>query len=255
MGFSTSKSSRFEHGDVGRDVVRRGGDARAGHDDFRLGRGQGNAAVGGKKNPDQGHFSVRGDCVSVAAHEGGLMPKFLRRHSVAVLTIAALASFHIAHAQNAAPPAGAFRDNPAWTVVDGALTTQAEAGKTPLVSQGHARRQRHHLRFPRARRRARHVVRAGADMPSSSSGMATGSPSRCGSARRASTWASTRPSPHSCSTCATVPTFVVTSASKAPVKARSGITKTAADLHSSSCARRVRSRCATLASSRPISNN
>jgi hypothetical protein len=63
------------------------------------------------------------------------MPKFLRRHSVAVLTIAALASFHIASAQNATPPAGAFRDNPAWTVVDGALTTQAEAGKTPLVSR------------------------------------------------------------------------------------------------------------------------
>jgi hypothetical protein len=62
------------------------------------------------------------------------MSKFLLRRTVAVLTIAALASFHIASAQNATP-AGAFRDNPAWTVVDGALTTQAEAGKTPLVSR------------------------------------------------------------------------------------------------------------------------
>ena len=42
------------------------------------------------------------------------MSKFLRRHSVAVLTIAALASFHIASAQNAASPGAAFRDNPAW---------------------------------------------------------------------------------------------------------------------------------------------
>ncbi len=32
-------------------------------------------------------------------------------------------------------PDAAFRDNPAWTVADGALTTQAEAGKTPLVSR------------------------------------------------------------------------------------------------------------------------
>jgi hypothetical protein len=63
------------------------------------------------------------------------MSKFLRRHSVAVLTIAALASFHISSDQNATRPVGAFRDNPAWTVVDGALTTQAEAGKTPLVSR------------------------------------------------------------------------------------------------------------------------
>ena len=50
----------LEHGDVGRDVVRRGGDARAGDDDFGLRRGQGNAAVGGKKNPDQGRFSFVG---------------------------------------------------------------------------------------------------------------------------------------------------------------------------------------------------
>jgi len=62
------------------------------------------------------------------------MPKFLLRRPVAVLTMLALASFHIASAENA-PPTAAFRDNPAWTVVDGALTTQAEAGKTPLISR------------------------------------------------------------------------------------------------------------------------
>ena len=62
------------------------------------------------------------------------MPKFLRRYAVAVLTIAALATFHIANAQNAIS-GNAFRDNPAWTMADGALTTQAEAGRTPLVSR------------------------------------------------------------------------------------------------------------------------
>src|SRR5262245_18261659 len=62
------------------------------------------------------------------------MPKFLLRRPVAVLTMVALASFHIARAENAAP-GGAFRDNPAWSVADGALTTQAEAGKTPLISR------------------------------------------------------------------------------------------------------------------------
>ncbi|MES1263453.1 MAG: hypothetical protein ABUL69_03800, partial [Peristeroidobacter soli] len=62
------------------------------------------------------------------------MPKFLLRRPVAVLTMVVLASFQIARAENAAP-GGAFRDNPAWPVVDGALTTQAEAGKTPLVSR------------------------------------------------------------------------------------------------------------------------
>jgi len=62
------------------------------------------------------------------------MPKFLLRRPVAVLTMLALASFHIASAENA-PPAPAFRDNPAWTAADGVLTTQAEAGKTPLISR------------------------------------------------------------------------------------------------------------------------
>ena len=142
------------------------------------GRGQGNAAVGGKKHPDQGPFLVRGDCVSVAAHEGGFMPRFLRRHVLAVLTIAALASFHIAGAQNAiarrAPPSGT---TPAWTVADGALTTQAEAGKTPPGFPRHACRQHHLLRIPRARRCAAPRCTCRAGMPSSSSGMATGSPS------------------------------------------------------------------------------
>ena len=54
------------------------------------------------------------------------MPKFLRRHSVAVLTISALASFHIVNAQNAGS-GNAFRDNPAWTVVDWIAVPQLAA--------------------------------------------------------------------------------------------------------------------------------
>ncbi len=63
------------------------------------------------------------------------MPRFLRRYVLAVLTICALASFVAAEAQTPSGQSTAFRDNAAWTVVDGALTTQAEAGKTPLVSR------------------------------------------------------------------------------------------------------------------------
>ena len=62
------------------------------------------------------------------------MPRFLRRHVLAVMTICALASFP-AQAQAPSGPGAAFRDNAAWTVTDGALTTQSEAGKTPLVSR------------------------------------------------------------------------------------------------------------------------
>ena len=47
------------------------------------------------------------------------------RHVLAVVTICALASFQAAGAEDA--PGGAFRDNPAWTVSDGALTTQGPA--------------------------------------------------------------------------------------------------------------------------------
>jgi hypothetical protein len=45
-----------------------------------------------------------------------------RRHTLAVLTIVALTSFQGALAQS---PGNAFRDNPDWSVVDGALTTQS----------------------------------------------------------------------------------------------------------------------------------
>ena len=63
------------------------------------------------------------------------MPRFLRRHVLAVLTMTALTSFLAAQAQTPPASGSAFRDNPAWTLADGALTTQAEAGKTPLVSR------------------------------------------------------------------------------------------------------------------------
>jgi hypothetical protein len=51
------------------------------------------------------------------------MLKFRGRQTLAVLTIAALASFIDAAAQNAAPASSAFRDNAAWTVDHGVLTS------------------------------------------------------------------------------------------------------------------------------------
>ena len=53
------------------------------------------------------------------------MSGLMCRHTLAVVTIVALASFHV-QAQEASP-AAAFRDNPAWTVSDGALTTTGPA--------------------------------------------------------------------------------------------------------------------------------
>jgi mono/diheme cytochrome c family protein len=53
------------------------------------------------------------------------MSRFDCRHALAVVTMIALASFQ-AHAQEGTP-AGAFRDNPAWSVSDGALTTTGPA--------------------------------------------------------------------------------------------------------------------------------
>ena len=63
------------------------------------------------------------------------MPRFLRRYTAGVLTFAALASFMVALAQAQSAQGSAFRDNAAWSAADGVLTTQAEAGKTPLVSR------------------------------------------------------------------------------------------------------------------------
>ncbi len=63
------------------------------------------------------------------------MPSFLRRHLQAVLTIAALASFHIARAQDTMAPESAFRDNTAWTIKTGALTTKVAAQDRGLVTR------------------------------------------------------------------------------------------------------------------------
>src|SRR5690349_6593640 len=65
------------------------------------------------------------------------MSGFIRRHALAVVTICALASFH-ARAKDIEKddaPGAAFRDNPAWTVSDGALTTQGPAAGRGLVSK------------------------------------------------------------------------------------------------------------------------
>lgn len=55
------------------------------------------------------------------------------RHALAVVTIFALASFQAQGAEDA--PGAAFRDNPAWTVSDGALSTQGPAEGRGLVSR------------------------------------------------------------------------------------------------------------------------
>ncbi|HEX6638958.1 MAG TPA: c-type cytochrome [Steroidobacteraceae bacterium] len=61
------------------------------------------------------------------------MSGFARRHVLAVVTILALASFQATGAEDA--PGAAFRDNPAWTVSDGALTTQGPAEGRGLVTR------------------------------------------------------------------------------------------------------------------------
>ena len=103
------------------------------------------------------------------------MSEIARRHTLAVLTIVALTSFHVAVAQKP-PRHGAFRDNPAWTVDDGVLTTQVARQRTGAGHARHAGRQRHRLRIPRARglRAPRCMFRAAT--PSSSWATATGVP-------------------------------------------------------------------------------
>jgi hypothetical protein len=68
------------------------------------------------------------------------MSSFSLRHALAVLTIVLLTSFRPVGAQSPAPgnagTAGtAFRDHPAWTLVDGVLTTQSATEKLPLASK------------------------------------------------------------------------------------------------------------------------
>jgi mono/diheme cytochrome c family protein len=61
------------------------------------------------------------------------MSRFVRRHLLTVVTICALASFQARSAEDA--PGAAFRDNPAWTVSDGALNTQGPEPGRGLVSR------------------------------------------------------------------------------------------------------------------------
>jgi hypothetical protein len=61
------------------------------------------------------------------------MPGFIRRQTLVVLTIVALTSFH-ATAQDAGPQT-AFRDNPAWKLSDGVLSTEGPAQGRGLVTR------------------------------------------------------------------------------------------------------------------------
>ena len=98
-----------QHRDVGGHVLARGRHARAGNDDLwlrvgRLRRGGRRGAISGKKHPEQADSRLgetgfgRGFFGYFSRTGGGLMPKFARR-GLAVLTIAALASFPVTHAQ------------------------------------------------------------------------------------------------------------------------------------------------------------
>jgi mono/diheme cytochrome c family protein len=61
------------------------------------------------------------------------MSRFVRRHFLTAVTICALASFQARSAEDA--PGAAFRDNPAWTVSEGALITQGPTDGRGLVSR------------------------------------------------------------------------------------------------------------------------
>jgi mono/diheme cytochrome c family protein len=58
------------------------------------------------------------------------------RRVLAVLTFTALSSFHAAAANAAEPAEKAFRDNPDWTLEDGALTTKAAPKDRGLATRG-----------------------------------------------------------------------------------------------------------------------
>ena len=58
------------------------------------------------------------------------MPRFLDRRVLAVLTIATLASFFVARAQDAND--GPFSSNPAWKQADGVLTSDATSLQNAL---------------------------------------------------------------------------------------------------------------------------
>jgi mono/diheme cytochrome c family protein len=61
------------------------------------------------------------------------MSGFVYRHALAVVTILALTSFQDVRAEDA--PVSAFRDNPAWTLKDGVLSTQGPAEGRGLVTR------------------------------------------------------------------------------------------------------------------------
>ena len=59
----------------------------------------------------------------------------IRRHSLALLTVAALTSFSTAHAQLAGDTAGPFRDSKAWTLANGVLSTNATGLDNALATR------------------------------------------------------------------------------------------------------------------------
>jgi hypothetical protein len=60
----------------------------------------------------------------------------ISRHALAFLTAVALTGFTSAHAQTTNGGPAPFRENPAWTLSDGVLTTSATGMPSALVSRG-----------------------------------------------------------------------------------------------------------------------
>jgi mono/diheme cytochrome c family protein len=59
----------------------------------------------------------------------------IRRHTLAILTVAALTSFPTAYAQSSGASAGPLRDNKAWTQVDGVFSTKATGIDSALATR------------------------------------------------------------------------------------------------------------------------
>jgi hypothetical protein len=142
------------------------------------------------------------------------MPK-LSRHLLACLTTVALVSFtSAAHSQNSAAAAPTpFRENPAWTLSDGVLTSNASGMESALVSRAGLADSMASFEF-RASKGAKATVfvggRYGFDLEGN--GSRTRSRSKSGSEQK----------------------FVATSFSKSKAPMRAGITKTRVGRHSSS---------------------
>ena len=184
------------------------------------------------------------------------MPKFLRRHSAGGSDHCRARKFPYRTTRRTPRRR---RRLPRQPGVDRGRRRADHASRSRQDSPGfarHAGRQRHQLRFPRARRRARHVVRPGpirlrARGKRRLAALRAAVP-RAALRRRASTSSSNA----FALDVRNGTDFRRSVRLRRPQRRRrTGTAKTDADPRSSSCARRARSRCATRATNPPTSNN